>query len=59
MATSTFTCDAAEFVTNNYYAILENESVHTVFHMIQDLLKVSKVGFSLTNPPMISGAQLL
>lgn len=58
MASNTFILNIAEFVTNNYAAILENTG-DVEFHMIQDFLRVSEVGFALTNPPMVSGIQVL
>lgn len=59
MASKAFTFDGEEFVTNNYVAILENTGVDADFHKSQDLLRMSEVGFRLTNPSVIYGAQVL
>lgn len=40
MAFDCFTIDGAEFVTNNYVAILDNDGVNSDFHLIQDLLRI-------------------
>lgn len=49
METKAFVFDGAEFVTNNYAAILENDGIDADFHLIQDFLRSSEVGFALTN----------
>ena len=59
MATKAFVFDGAKFVTNNYAAILDNNRVESDFHLIQDFLRLSEVGFALTNPIVILGRQVL
>lgn len=59
MATKAFVFNGAEFVTNNYAAILNKNGVDSHFHIIQDFLLSSEVGFTLINPPVISRRQVL
>ncbi|KAL8156635.1 hypothetical protein AgCh_001641 [Apium graveolens] len=54
-----FDNDGAKFVTNNYSAILNNNSVNVDFRIFQDFLRSSEIGFALTAPPTISGDQVL
>lgn len=57
METKAWTVNGVEFVLNNYAAILEKTGVDVAFHLLQDLLRVSVVGFVF--PTVVSGAQVL
>ena len=43
-----------EFVTNNFAAILDNQSAPDQFHRVQDFLRVSPIGYALIQPESIS-----
>ena len=43
-----------EFVTNNFAAILDNQSAHDQFHKVQDFLRASFIGYALIQPESIS-----
>ena len=43
-----------KFVSNNFVDILEKSDVPEAFHMIQDFLATSPIGYALTNPACIS-----
>ena len=59
VASKPFNYGGANFVTNNYSAILDNNSVNIDFHIFQDFLRNSEIGFALTEPTIISGDQVL
>lgn len=44
---------------NNYASILGKFGVDTYYHLMQDLLSVSGVGFALTNPHVVFGSNIL
>ena len=43
-----------KYVSNNFIAILEHTDVPEAFHMKQDFLTSSPIGYALTNPDCIS-----
>ena len=43
-----------EFVTNNFAAILENQSAPEQFHRVQDFLRASPIGYALIQSESIS-----
>ena len=43
-----------EFVTNNFAAILDNQSAPDQFHRVQDFLRSSSIGYALIQPESIS-----
>ena len=43
-----------KFVSNNFIAILDKNEVPEAFHMIQDFLASSPIGYALTSPGHIS-----
>ena len=43
-----------EFVTNNFAAILDNQSAPEQFHRVQDFLRASPIGYALIQPESIS-----
>ena len=43
-----------EFVTNNFAAILDNQSAPDQFHRVQDFLRASPIGYALIQPESIS-----
>ena len=43
-----------EFVTNNFAAILDNQSAPDQFHRVQDFLRASSIGYALIQPESIS-----
>ncbi|KAL8132730.1 hypothetical protein AgCh_008271 [Apium graveolens] len=47
--------NGGKFVPNNHAAILNKTDVYYDYHIFQDLLATSDVGFALTNPNVISG----
>lgn len=42
------------FATNNYVALLSHEKMSSEFHVIQDFLALSDIGFVLSNPVKVS-----
>ncbi|XP_063936114.1 uncharacterized protein LOC135147192 [Daucus carota subsp. sativus] len=59
MSTKAFEFAGAKFVTNNYAAILSNAEAPSEFHLIQDYLAHSEFMYALTQPEVISPAQVL
>ncbi|XP_063945988.1 flocculation protein FLO11-like [Daucus carota subsp. sativus] len=59
MSTKAFEFDGAKFVTNNYAAVLTNDEAPSEFHLIQDYLAHSEFMYALTQPEVISPAQVL
>nr|XP_017228983.1 PREDICTED: uncharacterized protein LOC108204178 [Daucus carota subsp. sativus] len=59
MSTKAFEFDGAKFVTNNYAAVLNNDEAPSEFHLIQDYLAHSEFMYALTQPEVISPAQVL
>nr|XP_017228772.1 PREDICTED: proteoglycan 4-like [Daucus carota subsp. sativus] len=59
MSTKAFEYAGAKFVTNNYAAILSNAEAPNEFHLIQDYLAHSEFMYALTQPEVISPAQVL
>nr|XP_017228486.1 PREDICTED: microtubule-associated protein futsch-like [Daucus carota subsp. sativus] len=59
MSTKAFEFDGAKFVTNNYAAVLTNDEAPSEFHLIQDYLAHSELMYALTQPEVISPAQVL
>lgn len=59
MVSQGFMFDGAKFVPNNFDARFEKIGVPAEFHAIQDCLSVSEIGFSLTNPDIISARAVL
>ena len=59
MSTKAFDFDGARFVTNNYAVILDNDEAPSEFHLIQDFLAHSELMYALTQPELISKAQVL
>ena len=49
----TYIHDNLKFVSNNFVAILEHTDAPEEFHMIQDFLGSSPLGYALTNPVSI------
>ncbi|KAK1384161.1 hypothetical protein POM88_021896 [Heracleum sosnowskyi] len=47
------------FVTNNYSAILDKSKAPSEFHLIQDFLASSSIGFALTEPKAISAKAVM
>ena len=43
-----------EFVTNNFAAILDNQSAPEQYHRVQDFLRASSIGYALIQPKSIS-----
>ena len=43
-----------EFVTNNFAAILDKPSAPEAFHVVQDFLKSSPIGYALVQPESVS-----
>ena len=43
-----------KFVTNNFAAILDNQSAPDQFHRVQDFLRASPIGYALIQPESIS-----
>ena len=43
-----------KFVSNNFVAILNKTDVPEAFHMVQDFLASSPIGYALTSPGHIS-----
>ena len=46
--------DGYEFVTNNFAAILDKAEAPEAFHLMQDFLKSSSIGYALVQPESIS-----
>ena len=46
--------DGYEFVTNNFASILDKPSAPEAFHMVQDFLKSSPIGYALVQPESVS-----
>ncbi|KAK1378023.1 hypothetical protein POM88_024767 [Heracleum sosnowskyi] len=51
--------DGILFVTNNYSAILDKTKAPSEFHLIQDFLASSSIGFALTEPKAISAQAVM
>ena len=59
MSTKAFESDGANFVTNNYAALLSNDDAPREFHLIQDYLAHSDLMYALTQPEVLSHVQIL
>lgn len=59
MTSKSLKFDGVEFVTNNYTAIHRKDYVSKDFHLIQDYLSISPIGFDLTNPSTVSARVVL
>ena len=59
MSTTAFEYNGANFVTNYYSAILDNDEAPKEFHLIQDFLAHSELMYALTQPEQISPSQVL
>ena len=51
--------DGYEFVTNNFAAILDKPSAPEAFHMVQDFLKSSSIGYALVQPESVSSKAVI
>lgn len=53
MASKGFEFDGVTFVINNVSAILSKDTVDSDFYIIQYFLRMSEMGFALTNPDKV------
>ena len=51
--------DGYEFVTNNFAAILDKPSAPEAFHLVQDFLKSSSIGYALVQPESVSSKAVI
>ena len=51
--------DGYEFVTNNFAAILDKPSAPEAFHLVQDFLKSSSIGYALVHPESVSSKAVI
>lgn len=54
-----FLYQGVEFVTNNYEAILTHDGVPNEFHLLQDFLNASLIGYALIRPSTIFAKSVL
>ena len=59
MAPNDVIFNGANFVPNNYMAILSKDEAPSVLHFVQDFLARSEIGYALTQPQALSGTQIL